>query len=573
MPAIFLHAVRAAALLLVVAFGSGPAATHEGHDHEEAPTTPAHVAPRGEAMSDAFQLVAVADGEALRIYLDRLVGNQPVTDATVEAETPEGPATAAAQPDGSYRLAAPWLTRSDHVDLVFTVTAGDVVDILPVTLLLPRAPAGTPAGASGRSLLSGLAPHLGGGQTATLAILGGGFAAGLAMAGLMGRRRAVAVPLAIAGTVGILAAVLLLGPRLGIAHENGPATDAAAPQAAAPKPRSAPVTERAQRQPDGTLFVPKPVQRVFAVENVRADTGALQRAIELPGRIIPDPDASGHVQTAVGGRLSPPPGGFPRLGTSVKEGDVLAYVTPPMQAIDVSDMRQRQGELDQQIAIVERRLVRYEQLSTTGAVARSQLEDTRLELQGLRERRASLDRIRRDPEALVAPVSGVVAEGVPVAGQIAQTNAVVFQIVDPARLWVEALSFEALDGLREASARTAAGRTLSLVWRGAGFADRGQSVPVHFAVKGDVSGLRSGQFVTVFAATGEPRTGVAVPRTAVTRTADGQDQVYDHVSPERFVPRIVRTEPLDGERVLILAGVEPGHRIVTQGAALLDNVR
>ena len=43
---------------------------------------------------------------------------------------------------------------------------------------------------------------------------------------------------------------------------------------------------------------------------------------------------------------------------------MLAYVTPPMQAIDVSDMRQRQGELDQQISIVERRLARYE---TAGA--------------------------------------------------------------------------------------------------------------------------------------------------------------------------------------------------------------
>ena len=108
-----------------------------------------------------------------------------------------------------------------------------------------------------------------------------------------------------------------------------------------------------------------------------------RRTVELPGRIIPDPNASGFVQASVGGRLSPPPGGFPRLGTPVKKGDVLAYVTPPLQAIDVSDMRQRQGELDQQISIVERRLARYEQLAQTGAGTRTQLEEARLELQGL----------------------------------------------------------------------------------------------------------------------------------------------------------------------------------------------
>ena len=48
---------------------------------------------------------------------------------------------------------------------------------------------------------------------------------------------------------------------------------------------------------------------------------------------------------------------------------MLAFVTPPFQAIDVSDMRQKAGELDQQINIVERRIARYELLAKTGAVA------------------------------------------------------------------------------------------------------------------------------------------------------------------------------------------------------------
>jgi membrane fusion protein, heavy metal efflux system len=54
---------------------------------------------------------------------------------------------------------------------------------------------------------------------------------------------------------------------------------------------------------------------------------------------------------------------------------VLAYVAPPLQAIDVSDMRQRQGELDQQVSIVERCLSRYEILALSGAISRTQLEE------------------------------------------------------------------------------------------------------------------------------------------------------------------------------------------------------
>ena len=107
-----------------------------------------------------------------------------------------------------------------------------------------------------------------------------------------------------------------------------------------------------------------------------------RKTLELPGRIIPDPNASGFVQASVSGRLSPPEGGFPRLGTIVKAGDVLAFVTPPFQAIDVSDMRQKAGELDQQISIVERRVARYEPLAKTGAVPKVTLDEAILELQG-----------------------------------------------------------------------------------------------------------------------------------------------------------------------------------------------
>jgi RND family efflux transporter MFP subunit len=333
------------------------------------------------------------------------------------------------------------------------------------------------------------------------------------------------------------------------------------------------VRDLAQRLPDGGVFVPKSTQRILALRTVMTESGAHPRAIELPGRIIPDPNASGFVQASVGGRLSAPPGGFPRLGTPVKKGDVLAYVEPPLQAIDVSDMRQRQGELDQQISIVERRLARYETLVPSGAIARSQLEDTRSELQGLKDRRGSLDRARREPEALMAPVDGVIAEGTPVAGQIAQSNAVIFHIIDPTRLWVEARSFDALAGVRSATANAGTDRIVTLTYQGSGFADRNQSIPVQFAIQGDHTGLRAGQFVTVLATTHEEKIGLAVPRASLVRNANGQEVVYEHVAAERFEQRPVRVEPLDGDRVFIATGLAGGKRLVVQGAELLDQVR
>jgi len=542
-----LFAVCSAITILLLAAGRTPA--HEGHEHEPAPT-PARIAPRGEAESDALELVAVAEGNAIAIYLDRFTSNEPIGRAEIEVETPAGPTTARAEAGDVFRIAAPWLDKPGKYDLIFTVTTEGDVDVLPITLEIPDpAPAGGGATTGGRSR--------------ELVFLAAAAAAGFVLALVLMttvRRRPRALP-----TAAVLAALVFLA-TVAAAHEGEDHTSPAAP--------TQPVgRDLSQRLPDGSLFVPKPTQRILAIRTAMTADGRFQRSIELPGRIIPDPNASGLVQASAGGRLAPPPGGFPRLGTRVNAGDVLAYVTPPLQAIDISDMRQRQGELDQQISIVERRVTRYEPLAQSGAVSRVQLDEARLELQGLKDRRAALEKVRREPETLIAPVAGVIADGTPVAGQMAQPNTIVFHIVDPARLLIEALSFDALSGTASATAQTGTGQSLALTYRGSGFSDRSQSIPVHFAIEGDVSRLRVGQFVTVFASTGEEQRGIALPRSAVVRNASGQDLVYEHVAAERFQPRPVRIEPLDGERVLVAAGITPGKRIVVQGAELLDQVR
>ena len=96
---------------------------------------------------------------------------------------------------------------------------------------------------------------------------------------------------------------------------------------------------------------------------------------------------------------------------------------------------------------------------------------------------------------------------------------------------------------------------------------------MHFSIDDSGKGLRAGQFVTVFTETADERSGIAVPRTAVVRAANGQNFVFEHTTAERFEPRPVRVEPLDAERVLIAAGIDPGKRVVVQGAELLDHVR
>lgn len=557
------RAALAAAALSIAVLGAGRALAHEGHDHGDQPATAAPIAPRASSVTDTFELVAVARSGTLTIHLDRFATNEPVAGATIEVEAPDGSTgTAEAIEPGSYRIAAPWSGKAGEHEVVITVTADGATDVFPVTLDIhePEA-ASPPPSRTSWFVTPAVATEIGKriGQEGTLAVAVISFLSGIAVALLLRRRSRRAAALA--------AVLILTAPvTLSRAHENH---EAAAPAGAAKLGSR----DQAQRMQDGNLFVPKPTQHLLAIRTGVTEETMHRTAIELPGRIIADPNGSGLVQSAQGGRLSPPPQGFPRLGTVVRKGDILAYATPPVQLVDSSDMLQRQGELDQQIAILEKRVARFEALARSSIVSQVQLDEAREELQGLRARRAGLDRIRAAPESLVAPIDGIVAETGAVAGQIAQPSAIVFQIIDPKRLLVEALSFEAPSEIGEATARLATGESFRLKLLGAGLADRNQAVPIHFAIEGDLAGLRIGQFVTVTASREDGRQGIAVPRASVVRGGNGQSLVFEKTAPERFEPREVRVEPLDGERVIVASGIGAGRRVVTGGAELLNQVR
>ena len=551
--------------VLALALWAGSALAHEGHDHGGESAVAAPPAPRGSSSSNAFELVAVARQGTLTIYLDRTATNEPVTTATIRTESSAGAVTATPQPDGSYRLDAPWSEQPGEYEVLFMVNVDGTADVFPVTLDI-HAPAAGPtkteaAWTATLAIAHDVRQHLAQRDPVALLIGGSGFALGGLLVLLVHRRRLIPAFAVLVITAGLIFASSAFAQD---GHNHG------GEHAALVMPGS---RDLAQRLPDGGVFVPKPTQRILTIRTAITATATLPRTTELPGRVIPDPNASGVVQSSVGGRLSPPPGGFPRLGTPVKKGDVLAYVTPPVQAVDASDMRQRQGELDQQIAIVQRRVERYGKLVTSGAVSQVQLDEAQAELKGLMDRRAALDRVRQQPEALLAPVDGLIAEVNAIAGQMAGPGAQVFMIIDPQLLWIEALSFDALSAGQTASARLADGRTLSLIYRGAGLADRNQAVPVQFAISNNNADLRTGQFVTVLASTTTPQEGLALPRASVVRGGNGQSIVYEHTKPERFEPREVRVEPLDAERVLVLSGLSAGRRIVTQGAELLNQVR
>ena len=134
---------------IAVALAAPPLTSHAhgGEDHGDAaaPAPVASAAPRAQAQSEDFELVAEVQGQALVLFLDRFDSNAPVVGAQVEVDSGGPPAMAAETAPGVYRVAAgPWTQPGRHA-LTVSVQAGDTADLLSATLDVPAAAAAAPA--------------------------------------------------------------------------------------------------------------------------------------------------------------------------------------------------------------------------------------------------------------------------------------------------------------------------------------------------------------------------------------------------------------------------------------------
>ncbi len=104
----------AAAVAAALSISVASAGAHEGHDHggaaSTAPAAAASASTRAEAVGNAVELVAVAEGTSLLLYLDAFATNEPLGGADITVETPTGPVKASEDGD-RYRLPAPFLAE------------------------------------------------------------------------------------------------------------------------------------------------------------------------------------------------------------------------------------------------------------------------------------------------------------------------------------------------------------------------------------------------------------------------------------------------------------------------------
>jgi biotin carboxyl carrier protein len=380
------------------------------------------------------------------------------------------------------------------------------------------------------------------------------------LASVLGRRRHVTARLLLAVALTAVAAIPLSHAHEGHDHaEHGP--------------RSPVLLTSPERQPDGSVFFPKPAQRLLEIRTQAVRREAAAKTLQAIGTVIADPSASGRVQAPMEGSVKLGDGGLASVGQTVREGEVLARLVPTIPLADLGTMQQLRADVAGKLKIAEQKLSRLTRISSV--VAQSDIEDTRAEIEALREQRRVLDAKDAPTLELRAPVSGVIATSNVRAGQVVSARDTLFEIVDPDRLWVEAAGADihGEDDITGGVAYDADGHILSLAYLGRSPALKQQSQSLFFKLTQQHTGLAVGASVTVVAKRSSVDRGIILPRDAIVRGSNGLTQVWVKTGPERFKAVMVTPSPVDGARVLVSTGLAEGDRVVTRGSELINQVR
>lgn len=531
--------VFACAALVAAAFVSPVVHAHGGEDHSVPPTIAAPVARQVGFGADGsvFQVVIAQSAEAWVLYLADADSNVPVVNAAIDIEAGgwQGKATPTGS-DGIYLLA--WSPTNAATDVTVMVSAGGQDDLILVSGVGPAPP---PVESASE-------------QVAHWTHWTGGGAIGIALAVLMllATRRRRVVP--------VLALLALAGTAQAHNGEDHGTQPAAAPVSAGV-----------------SIVMPKATQFLLGIRTERVASRQAADTVRVVGRVMPDPAGHARVQPSQPARvLADNDIPLPVAGQAVKRGQVLAVLEPTLSAIEKGDRRAALARIDSDLAIQEREVPRMEALAS--AIPFRTLETARIRLEQLRRERTQIAGTALGRELLIAPVDGIVTDVHLVPGEVVTSDRVLVEIVDPARLRIEAVVHD-VDLASRISGATASSKLLpdaAIPLTKVGVSPRidpvDQGIHALFSVAPEhAAKLRIGLPVDVYLATGATTLRTPVPRDALVNSG-GRQVVFVRIAPESFEARPVVIHQIIGPLAEV-AGIRDGDRVVVQGVEQIKAAR
>lgn len=333
---------------------------------------------------------------------------------------------------------------------------------------------------------------------------------------------------------------------------------------------------------EGTLAVDAEVLRDLKLTTFPAELRPGGEGVIALGELKVDEQAYAEVGTPIPARVV-------RLvasaGQSVRRGQPLAE----LQSVELGQARAQRtaaaarAELARQ-TVERKRGLAAERIVSRGELQRAEAEAAEAEAD-LRAAEAAVDALGVGSSgaggpsgfSLLAPIAGSVLERTAVQGQTADPSRPLFRIGDLSNLWliVQAPERDAVrvraGSLAEITLAALPGQKLQgrVDWIGREVDPHSRTIPVRIVLPNSGEQLKPGMFATAWIRTGEAEERVvAVPATSLQRM-DNEWVVFLPRGEGRFEIRPVARGRDLGNEVVVLSGLQPGERVVVEGAFVL----
>jgi cobalt-zinc-cadmium efflux system membrane fusion protein len=313
-------------------------------------------------------------------------------------------------------------------------------------------------------------------------------------------------------------------------------------------------------------------------------------AIETTGTVDWDADHTTQAITQVNGPIARI---LVDLGTAVKAGDPLCYVTSPDVANAISAYRKARNRE----ALAKRIVDRMKDLLDHGSVAIKDVEsseadyndamtDVQNSLQALHVfgiGQPAIDAAEKQGTAIGtelpvrAPIDGVVVQKLVNPGMFIQAGTTVcFMLSDVSTVWVQGHIFDPdLTALHVGSdveeTNPASGKVFhgKLAYVGAFVDPATRTTPVRVVTQNPEGLLKKDMFIEMTIRAGETRS-LGVPVSAVLRDDKNEPIVYVQAQPGKFEQRSVTIGRQQDGMVAILSGLRDGENVLADGSLFLQ---
>lgn len=327
------------------------------------------------------------------------------------------------------------------------------------------------------------------------------------------------------------------------------------------------------------------------IRSVAASTGEIGTELRLNGTVSLNQDRVAEIVPRVPGAVREVRA---QLGDEVRAGDVLAVV----QSRELADAAAEFLAARERLALAQDRFAReadlrakrisaeQEFLEAKQALAEARIEQRSAE-QKLRALGFSSDELQallqRSDDALTrysvtAPFAGTVIEKHVAQGEQVDTGTAIFRIAQLDKVWVIAsvypkdLGRVAVGQLASVTVQAYPDRAFSgkVTWIASTIDERTRTLPIRVEIDNRERLLKPGLFARVAVVTGARKNALVIPLPAVQRQK-GEDVVFVEEGQGRYARREVTLGVRSGGAVEVIAGLNEGERVVTDGAFLLKS--